>query len=117
MLLNWAPAFAETPFLTSPIKLLVMMTGELEYNSLYYASYWDIEINNTAATGNNNGTIHGVLKEGTQAQMFPFTGHALLTIFILVVSLIIMNMLFGMAVKDVQGGSTKFDTANDRGPE
>ena len=45
-----------------------------------------------------------MLKEGTQAQMFPFTGHALLTIFILVVSLIIMNMLFGMAVKDVQGG-------------
>ena len=84
-----------------PIKLLVMMTGELEYNSLYYASYWDIEINNTAKS---NETIHGVLKEGTQAQMFPFTGHALLTIFILVVSLIIMNMLFGMAVKDVQGG-------------
>ena len=85
------------------IKLLVMMTGELEYNSLYYASYWDIEINNTAKS-NANETIHGVLKEGTQAQMFPFTGHALLTIFILVVSLIIMNMLFGMAVKDVQGG-------------
>ena len=94
-----AAAFAETPFLTSPIKILVMMTGELEYNDLYYASYWDIEINNTAHT---NDTIHGILKEGTQDQIFPFTGHALLTIFILVVSLIIMNMLFGMAVKDVQ---------------
>ena len=94
-----AAAFSETPFLTSPIKILVMMTGELEYNDLYYASYWDIEINNTA---HSNETIHGVLKEGTQEQIFPFTGHALLTIFILVVSLIIMNMLFGMAVKDVQ---------------
>ena len=81
-------AFTSSPLITSPIKMLAMMTGELEYNDLYYPEILRLE-NNT-------------LQDDTQNQIFPGTGHFLLTLFLVVVSLIIMNLLFGMAVTNVQ---------------
>jgi hypothetical protein len=87
-------------FLTAPIKVLVMMTGELEYNDLYYPMGQNItlNLNDIDALGN----VHGIIEEVEQKQVFPFTGHVLLTLFIVIVSIIIMNLLFGMAVSDVQ---------------
>jgi hypothetical protein len=87
-------------FLTSPIKVLVMMTGELEYNDLYYPMGQNITLNiNDIDEG---GNVHGIIEDVPQKQVFPFTGHVLLAIFIVIVSIVIMNLLFGMAVSDVQ---------------
>ena len=81
-------AFASSPLITSPIKMLAMMTGELEYNDLYYPTFYRL--------------VNDTLDDDTQNQIFPGTGHFLLTLFLIVVSLIIMNLLFGMAVTNVQ---------------
>ena len=49
-----------------------------------------------------DGMIKGYLEEEDVAQNFPFTAHIVLAIFIIIVSIVIMNLLFGMAVSDVQ---------------
>ena len=74
----------------------VMMLGELEYDDLYYPQKktLNLTIDNTIG--------YGEIVEETQSQFFPFTAHILVTVFILLVSIIIMNLLFGLAVTDIQ---------------
>lgn len=63
------------------IKVIVMMLGEIEYDDL----------------------IQPELKGGNKAELvFPGTAHVLLAIFILLFTVVIMNMLFGLAVADIQ---------------
>ena len=78
-----------------------MMTGEIEYNDLYYPQK---QILNFTATNSSGGVFQGVgdIEEVTEPQFFPVTAHAILTAFILIISIVIMNLLFGMAVSDVQ---------------
>lgn len=92
-------AFVEA--LSAPIKVLVMMTGEIEYNDLYYPQRDTIFLN---ITQTNNSETHGIgyIDDEDIPQYFPITAHAILTIFIIVVAIVIMNLLFGMAVSDVQ---------------
>ena len=73
-----------------------MMLGELEYDDLYYPQKktLNLTIDNTIG--------YGEIVEETQSQFFPFTAHILVTVFILLVSIIIMNLLFGLAVTDIQ---------------
>ena len=73
-----------------------MMLGELEYDELYYPQ-------NRTFNLLLNGT-HGIgkIEEETVSQYFPFTAHILVTVFVLLVSIIIMNLLFGLAVTDIQ---------------
>ena len=102
-------------FVTSFMKTLVMMTGELEYNDLYYPSSEKIDLNGTYViqhskndsnlnmTTANIGRVGDVeIIEETQKQIFPFTPHVLLALFVALVSIVIMNLLFGIAVSDVQ---------------
>ena len=73
-----------------------MMLGELEYDELYYPQKQtlNLTIDDTVA--------YGEIVQETQSQFFPFTAHILVTVFILLVSIIIMNLLFGLAVTDIQ---------------
>ncbi len=86
-------------FVTAPIKVLVMMTGEIDYNSLYYPTNQKI---NLSVDANGSLTGQGAIEEVPANQIFPLTGHFLLAVFIVIVSIVIMNLLFGMAVSDVQ---------------
>jgi hypothetical protein len=78
-------------FLTAPIKVLAMMTGELEYNSLFYPmnQIITLDLNST----NGNGTISFVEKELDYA----VTPQILLAVFVIIVSIVIMNLLIGEA--------------------
>jgi len=92
--------------ITAPIKVLVMMTGEIEYNDLYYPQREVVTFNMSSGSGGNGGNgdnvISGIIDDEPVPQAFPFTAHIVLTVFILTVSIVIMNLLFGMAVSDVQ---------------
>ena len=94
---------------------MVMMTGELEYNDLYYPQRDHIELNITHGEGENQGHSYGVgiIEDDDKPQYFPITAHAILAIFIVIVSIVIMNLLFGMAVSDVQV-NTRISSMNMR---
>ena len=72
------------------------MLGELEYEDIYYPQKDTINL-----TIHNN-TISGVIEDGFKIQYFAFTAHVVLLTFIIFVSIIVMNLLFGLAVTDVQ---------------
>ena len=75
------------------VKTLVMMTGELDYNNLYYRPNETI----TALNENTNA-----INVAAQSLMFPVTAHIMLACFIIFVSIIMMNLLVGIAISDVQ---------------
>jgi hypothetical protein len=85
---------------------MVMMTGELEYNDLYYPQKEYITVlhpvSGQAAAASGFTSYNASIEEKELQQFFPVTAHLVLTAFILVVSIVIMNLLFGMAVSDVQ---------------
>jgi hypothetical protein len=57
------------------VKTLVMMAGEIEYENFVY----------------ENGEA-----------LYPITGHTMILIFTVLVSIILMNLLVGLAVSDIQ---------------
>ena len=57
------------------VKTLVMMAGEIEYENFIY----------------ENGNA-----------LYNFTGHVMIMIFVVLVSIILMNLLVGLAVSDIQ---------------
>lgn len=59
----------------------MMMSGELEYEDIFY----------------NNGT-------NSQIQ-YPLTAHAMFLVFVLLVTVILTNLLVGLAVSDIQVGN------------
>ena len=64
-----------------------MMTGEVNYNDLLYRTQWLVK--------------NSTLDTTTIPSIFPYTGNAILLIFICVIPIIIMNLFFGIAVSDV----------------
>ncbi len=93
-----------TYIIVSLIKVMVMMTGELEYNDLYYPQREYVTLN--VAQAQNSSSFNATINDRDIPQFFPFTAHLVLTVFILAVAIVIMNLLFGMAVSDVQVRST-----------
>ena len=73
-----------------------MMLGELEYEDIYYPP------RDTINLAIINNTIVGDIEDGVKTIYFPFTAHIALLIFVIFVSIILMNLLFGLAVADVQ---------------
>ena len=81
------------------------MLGELEYDELYYPKDQVINLNLSGGVINSSslgGNITGDIDEITKSQYFPVTAHVLVFFFVVLVSIVIMNLLFGLAVTDVQ---------------
>ena len=76
-----------------------MMLGEIDYNDLYYGHF---ELYDQKNITYENKTYWGKLKTVVRPQLFPITAQLFMTIFIVFMSIIIVNFLFGLAVYDVQ---------------
>jgi len=92
-------AFSMFPY--AIVKLFVMMLGEIDYEDLYYPQKHFIE-NHTVVSENENKTVSEIVPEN-ENQNFPGTAHLLVLLFIFLVSIILMNLLVGLAVSDIQG--------------
>lgn len=71
------------------IKLFVMMLGEIDYEDLYYPQKQFLNVTEIVSE--------------SEKQAFPGTAHLLVLLFIFLVSIILMNLLVGLAVSDIQG--------------
>ncbi|ODM89126.1 Transient receptor potential channel pyrexia [Orchesella cincta] len=67
---------AFTFFCYSVLKVFVMMVGEIDYQDMFYGD-------GTVVTG-------------------PLLGHLLYAVFVLVISIVLMNLVIGLTVKDIQ---------------
>ena len=76
-----------------------MMIGELEYDDLMYNTDETIAFSNN---GNHSSNITGHVESVVQPLFYPFSAYSLMLLFIILFSIIIMNLLFGLAVSDVQ---------------
>ena len=77
---------------TSFLKVLSMMVGEIGYNDLLYRTHWIVK-----ETNENNRH----LDTDVMPQIFPITTLFLVNTFILIFSIIIMNLFLGIAVNEV----------------
>lgn len=64
------------------VKTVMMMSGELEYEDIFYNDHSEIQ--------------------------YPLTAHAIFLIFVLLVTVILTNLLVGLAVSDIQVRILKF---------
>ena len=80
-----------------------MLVGELEYEEILERRELK-HFNGTMSmqSRTNNGSLSGDLEEVYEQTYFPFTTHLMLTAFMFFMSIIVMNLLFGLAVTDVQ---------------
>ena len=76
------------------MQIFVMMLGELEYESIYYPESLAVNLSD------------GKIEDNTESQSFKFTAHMMLVFFVVTVSMVIMNLLVGLAVNDIQVIST-----------
>ena len=89
ILFSWKKHFEVTTFPGTIVSVLVMMLGEIEYLELQYPQ--DLRLTQ------NDGEI----EEQTGFSVFPFTAHLALLLFVLVCCLVVMNLLVGIAVSDI----------------
>lgn len=86
--LSFSVLFSNYPAFHLPaglVKTVMMMSGELEYEDIFY----------------NNCT-------NSQIQ-YPFTAHGMFLVFVLLVTVILTNLLVGLAVSDIQVRSYVFE--------
>ena len=76
-----------------------MMLGEIDYNEMFYSHDELYDMDQFKYQGK---LYNGKLKMTLKPALFPFTAQVFVTIFILFVSIVIVNFLFGLAVYDVQ---------------
>ena len=69
----------------------------MEYNNLYYRQSQYINL-----TKYGDDTWNGTMSSSTDSLIFPITGHLLLAGFVLFFSIVMMNLLIGIAIADVQ---------------
>ena len=80
-----------------------MLVGELDYENMFEREELkrfsgNITLSNNKKTGSLNGSLH----EEFEQTYFPVTSHVLMTCFMFFMAIIVMNLLFGLAVTDVQ---------------
>lgn len=78
VLFNSYPAFKRIHW--TLLKTITMMSGELEFEDIFYDEKYPIQ--------------------------FPFTSHAMFFAFVILVTIILTNLLVGLAVSDIQGLQT-----------
>lgn len=74
------------------IKILTMLVGELDYSDLFQDNPDDNMTTNKTESGNSE-------KMGTR---YKFAGHVWYLGFLVFVTLVLMNLLVGLAVSDIQ---------------
>ena len=76
-----------------------MMLGEIDYNEMFYSHDELYDMTNYEY---DKKIYNGKLKTVLKPSLFPYTAQIFVTIFILFVSIVVVNFLFGLAVYDVQ---------------
>ena len=76
-----------------------MMLGEIDYNEMFYSHD---ELYDMRKFEHEGKVYSGKLKTVLKPALFPWTAQIFVTIFILFVSIVVVNFLFGLAVYDVQ---------------
>ena len=89
ILFSWKRHFNIASFPGTIVSVLVMMLGEIHYLDLQYPQ----DLRQTE----DNGKI----EEEAAFPLFPITAHLALLIFILACCLVVMNLLVGIAVSDI----------------
>lgn len=84
-----------------------MLVGELEYDNMVEQTENMLEGHFTANFTNGNQSFIGSLNkikitDKSVPILFSFTDHLLIAIFIFFMAIIMINLLFGLAVTDVQ---------------
>ena len=74
-----------------------MMLGEIEYEDLYYPD--NLKLNLTLLS-RTQGT--GEIEEEIESQSFKGSAQFMVILFVILASMIIMNLLIGLAVSNIQ---------------
>lgn len=83
------------------VKTVVMMMGEYEYSDLFAVAD---KVNDSNSNGNKNN--HSVFLNSTEintATFLPVTSRIIFLIFVMLASIVLMNLMIGLAVSDIQG--------------
>ena len=75
-----------------------MMLGEIEYEDLYYPD--NLKLNLTLNRDQTQGT--GDIEEEIESQSFKGSAQFMVILFVILASMIIMNLLIGLAVSNIQ---------------
>lgn len=87
----------QDPFQSFPgffVKILVMMTGEIEYDNLKYPQQLKI-VNETH------------IEENRQLNHFPLLAHPLVLTFVIMVNIVMMSLLVALAIRDIEALSKR----------
>jgi len=79
------------------IKVLIMMFGEIEYENLFYPA--SETVNLTSSSGSDG--LHGSISSTNDHTAFTGVPEIMMLLFIFLVSIILMNLLVGLAVSDI----------------
>ena len=79
------------------IKVLIMMFGEIEYENLFYPA--SETVNLTSSSGSDG--FHGSISSTNDHTAFTGVPEIMMLLFIFLVSIILMNLLVGLAVSDI----------------
>ena len=85
-----------------------MMLGEIDFDNIYFTAGQNITMKITKnANGNldeNNWTAkgEGQIEDVLDSNPLSITAHIMILLFVFTVSMVIMNLLVGLAVSDIQ---------------
>ncbi|KAF4524278.1 hypothetical protein B566_EDAN012041 [Ephemera danica] len=79
------------------VKTMVMMTGEYEYKELFESNSTDFAGNNSTDFAGNNSTGSG------DVEYLYGTSRLIFLIFVVLASIVMVNLMVGLAVSDIQG--------------
>ncbi|XP_055381265.1 transient receptor potential channel pyrexia isoform X1 [Condylostylus longicornis] len=85
-------AFKSIPW--SFLKVVTMMAGELEFEDIFYGEEEDTKSGDASSD---------LLQADTEIISFPVTSHIIFLAFVLLVTVILTNLVVGLAVSDIQG--------------
>ena len=82
-------------------QTLAMMVGEIEFENIYFSAGQSISMNCTKM--DENGTsCEGVVNDEVGKNPYSATAALMILLFVFTVSMVVMNLLVGLAVSDIQ---------------